>query len=115
LRCILSCANGAGDVQSKVQSNANVEGIVSQRSAKDVTANIRRWGWNGRRPGTAGTDGCFQNASSSFEIGDVSEMAAFHISCATFSASGRRLDASQSVKIVIAEIAIGAISDGRKI
>jgi hypothetical protein len=111
LRCILSCANGAGDVQS----NANVEGIVSQRSAKDVTANISRWGWNGRRPGTARTDGCFQNASSSFEIGDVSEMAASGINCATFSASGRPFNASQSVKIVIAEITIGAVSDGRKI
>ena len=54
-------------------------------------------------------------ASSSLLNGDVSEMAASRIDCATGGASGRRLDASQRVKIVIAEIAIGAQRDGRQI
>ena len=54
-------------------------------------------------------------ASSSLLNGDVSEMAASRIDCATGGASGRRLDASQRVEIVIAEIAIGAQHDGRQI
>ena len=54
-------------------------------------------------------------ASSSLLNGDVSEMAASGINCATGGASGRRLDASQREKIVIAEIAIGAHRDGRQI
>ena len=54
-------------------------------------------------------------ASSSLLNGDVSEMAASRIDCATGGASGRRLDASQRVEIVIAEIAIGAQRDGRQI
>jgi hypothetical protein len=53
--------------------------------------------------------------SSSLLNGDVSEMAASGINCATGGASGQRLDASQRVKIVIAEIAIGAQRDGRQI
>ncbi len=111
--CILSCS--ASDSSGDIQSSANVEENANQRPAVNVTANIRRWRWNGRRPGTAGTESFFQNASSSFETGDVSEMAASHINCAKFSTSGRPFNASQSVKIVIAEITIGAISDGRKI
>jgi hypothetical protein len=42
-------------------------------------------------------------------------MAAFHVNCATFSARRWPLDAIQSVKIVIAEITIGAERDGRQI
>jgi hypothetical protein len=53
--------------------------------------------------------------SSSLLNGDVSEMAASGINCATGGASGQRLDASQRVKIVIAEITIGAQRDGRQI
>jgi hypothetical protein len=74
-----SFTNRTGDIQS----DANVEENTNQRPAGNVTANVRRWGRNGRRPGTAGTESFFQMASSSFEIGDVSEMAAFHINCAT--------------------------------
>jgi hypothetical protein len=90
--CILSCcarSNGTGDIQS----DANVEENANQRTFRDVTANVRRWGWNGRRPGTTGTESFFQNASSSFEISDVSEMAASYVSCATFSAIEQCLDA----------------------
>ena len=53
--------------------------------------------------------------SSSLLNGDVSEMAASRINCATGGASGRRRDASQRVKIVIAKIAIGAERDRRHI
>ncbi len=106
-----SFTNRTGDIQS----DANVEENANQRTFRDVTANVRRWRWNGRSPGTAGTESFFQMASSSIEIGDVSEMAAFHINCATWGTIELCLDASQRVEIVFAEIAIGAERDGRQI
>jgi hypothetical protein len=53
--------------------------------------------------------------SSSFFVGDESEMAASHVNCATCSTIELCLNASQRVKIVIAEITIGAERDGRQI
>jgi hypothetical protein len=63
--------SGAKDARINVQSDANVEENVKQGPSGDVTADVRRRRWNGRRPGAAGTESFFQNASSSFEIGDV--------------------------------------------
>ena len=54
-------------------------------------------------------------ASSSFFVGDVSEMAASNVNSATCSTIELCLDASQRVEIVIAEITIGAERDGRQI
>ena len=48
-------------------------------------------------------------------IGDVSKVAAPQINSATGGAIERCRDAGERVKIVIAEIAIGAVGDGREI
>jgi hypothetical protein len=98
-----------------VQSDANVEENVNQGPAGDVTADVRRRRRNGRRPGAAGTESFFQNASSSVEIGDVSEVAAPQVDGATGGAIERRRDAGDRVKIVIVEIAVGAVGDGRQV
>ncbi len=97
------------------QSNANVEENVNQGPFGDVTADVMRRRRNGRRPGAAGTESFFQNASSAFEICDVSKVAASQINSATGGAIERRRDAGELVKIVFAEIAIGAVGDGREI
>jgi hypothetical protein len=107
--------SGAKDARINAQSDANVEENVKQGPSGDVTADVRRRRWNGRRPSATGTESFFQNASSSFEIGDVSEVAAPQINSATGGAIERRRDAGERVKIVIAEIAVGAVGDGREI
>jgi hypothetical protein len=107
--------SGAKDARINAQSDANVEENANQGPAGDVTADVRRRRWNGRRPGAAGAESFFQDASSAFEIGDVSKVTASRISSATTSAIERRRDAGERVKIVIAEIAIGAVGDGRQI
>ncbi len=113
--CSILSSSGANDAGINVQSDANVEENVNQGPARDVTADVRRRRRNGRRPGAAGTESFFQNASSALMIGDVSEVAAPQIDGATGGAIERRRDAGERVKIVIAEIAIGAVGDGREV
>ncbi len=113
--CSILSSSGANDAGINVQSDANVEENVYQGPAGDVAADVRRRRWNGRRPGAAGTERFFQDASSAFAIGDVSKVTASRISSARTSAIERRRDAGERVKIVIAEIAVGAVGDGREV
>ena len=92
--------SGAKDARINAQSDANVEENVKQGPSGDVTADVRRRRRNGRRQGAAGIESFFQNASFSFEIGDVSEVAASRISSATTSEIERRRDAGERVKNV---------------
>ena len=48
-------------------------------------------------------------------MGDVGEVAAPQVDGATGGAIERRRDAMQRVEIVVAEIAVGAVGDGREI
>ena len=92
--------------QTKTEKNI-IEGPFA-----DVSAYVRWRGFNGRGPRTSRAWSIFQTASSTVQIGDVSEMGAPSVPGAEWSASERIRNASPSVHVVTAEIAIGAVRDG---